>query len=493
LAVRQPPLKRWLLFVLLIAVITIAGLMALQRRPLASPTPTPAPISIQSTPWQIGADVTLTLSTVPPRADQPISLTLLAPGDHQPQVAVPSPEFFGLAGVQLLWLSPAAQETELALAAAGGARYLHLAFEWNRIEAQPGEYNWDQVDTALTLAKQYDLRLVPMLLYTPDWASQSAFAPLDYYRAPPTNYDDYRNFVYAVVNRYKPHGLSPLTADGYGITDWVIWNEPNVRPGPAAPEPGEFWIGSLEAYVRLLRAGYEGAHAADPGCNVLNGGLADVFWAPGKVDLITALERLYDPNGDGDAADGGRPFFDTLNVHTYQLKAPQAGWYQARLEALLPVMERFGDKQKPVWITETGYGTVTAPTQDSPYVDETTQAEAVRLVYETVSAYPQVKRVFWWSLRDYFSNAAETNAAMEAHYGLLQANFSPKPSYAAYGRLTGSLGEKLTTTVTTNAAGLSTVNIPATFIARAGTYVTFAEMDEATLTAVDLYPVREQH
>ncbi|MCX7683040.1 MAG: glycosyl hydrolase [Anaerolineae bacterium] len=452
------------------------------RAPIAAPS-----LRIASPRWIPGSAVELTLHTTPPHVATPITLTVLAPGEGRPQIAGLSPDFFGLAGVQLLWLPPENRETEIALAAVAGARYIGLDFDWRRIEPERGHYNWKETDAAVALAKRYGLRLVPMLLYTPRWASSASFAPLDYHRAPPLHYEDYRDFVHAVVNRYKPYGESQLTADGYGITDWVIWNEPSVSRAGEAPQPGQFWSGSLEEYIRLLRAGYEGAHAADPTCNVLNGGLADVFWAPGKLDVVTALERLYDPDGDGNAADGGRPFFDILNVHIYQTGMPDAAWYRERLEAIARVMARFGDADKPVWVTETGYGSVASHSVVSSYVDEATQAEAVRLVYETCAAFPYVQRVFWWSLRDYYYDGSATNEAMEAHYGLLRANFAPKPSYMAYGFLTGSTGEILVLTATTDAKGTARAVIPPPFVARPGTYVVWATLDGKTQAAVGLY------
>jgi hypothetical protein len=243
-------------------------------------------------------------------------------------------------------------------------------------------------------------------------------------------------------------------------------------------------VGSLEGYLLLLRAGYEGAHAADPGCNVLNGALADVFWSGSELYLATALERFYDPDGDGDTSDGGRPFFDKLNIHTYQLGTPGAAWYEERLAAILKVMERFGDEQKRVWITETGYGSVAAPVAGSDFVDEQTQADAVRLVYRATSAYPQVERVFWWSLRDYHHNASETNAIMEGHYGLLRASFEPKPAYLAYSQLTGRVGQVLTMTGSTDEEGAARVNVPASFVTQPGKYVVFVTLDGAAPTVV---------
>ena len=476
--------RRWRLPMrpIAVAVTLTVAVVGCQRVP---PSSVSVPLRVQSDSWHVGAGVELTLQTEPPRAGRFTTLTLMSPGDGQPSIRDLSPEFFGLSGVQMLWLERESRETEMLLAAAAGSRYVGLDFDWKRLEPRPGRYDWKDADESLALAKRHSLRLVPMLLFTPRWASTASYAPLDYHRAPPANYADYRDFVYAVVNRYKPYGTSPLTDDGYGITDWVVWNEPNMRSDGEAPAPSDFWTGNLEEYLLLLRAGYEGAHAADPGCNVLNGGLADIFWAGPEENLAGALERLYDPDGDGDASDGGRPFFDTLNIHTYQGGTPEASWYEERLDAIAEVMERFGDAQKPIWITETGYGSLPGPIAESSLLlDEQVQADAVSLVYRAVAAYPQVERAFWWSLRDYYGNASHENEEMEAHYGLLRATYDPKPAYMAYGQLTGSVGKVLTLTGLTDEAGAAQVNVPASFVTRPGVYVVFVAVEGVAPTAV---------
>ncbi len=478
---------RWLFFLVPLLAVLLA---VLSTRFWSSPDhqpEQPTRLQLQSVPWHVGQDVELTLQSDLHVAGHAISLTILAPGSDQPQIEGLSPDFFGISGVQIPWLAPKYRETEVALAAAAGARSISLDFAWSALEPARGQYDWATTDGVVALAKKYHLQLVPMLLYTPRWASIAPFAPLNYQHAPPTDYADYRDFVYEAVSRYKPYGSSPLTADGYGITDWIIWNEPNVRSAGQPPEPGTFWVGSLEEYISLLRAGYEGAHAADPGCNVLNGALADLFWIQDEPYLPGALERFYDPNGDGDTADGARPFFDTLNLHTYQLGQPDAAWYRDRIEKVLEVMQRFGDAQKPVWITETGYGSLAAPVAGSAFVDEKAQADAVPLVYRVVSDYPRVERVFWWSLREYYYKPSPTNTEMEGHYGLLRADFSLKPAYLAYGRLTGHFGQVLSLDALIDETGTAQVSVPGSFVTQPGRYVVFATMVDSPPTIVAVY------
>ena len=150
-------------------------------------------------------------------------------------------------------------------------------------------------------------------------------------------------------------------------------------------------------------------------------------------------------------------------------------------------MSRFGDEGKPIWITETGYGTVSVPAQNSHYVTEELQAEAVGTVYRACSAFSQVERVFWWSLRDYFVSASAAGGAMEAHHGLVKVNFMPKPAYLAYGRLTGSVGQVLTLDGWTDEGGVASVVVPATFVDQPGSYVLLVKLGNVDPATVVTY------
>ena len=415
-------------------------------------------------------------------AGQVVTVTLIPPGTGSPELDR-APDFFGLAGVQLAWLPDGQRSKEAQFAAASGARTIGLDFEWRRIEPEQDIFDWQVTDDVVVVAKRHGLRLVPMLPYTPRWASSAPEALLDSHLYPPTNYDDYRDFVYHVVERYRPYGVSPLTRDGYGISDWVIWNEPAAYPaGPAAPQHNEFWAGGMEAYVLLLRAGYEGAHAADPNCNVLNGGLADATWLGEEFALPGMVERLYDPDGDGNSADGGRPYFDTLNIHTYPPGRPDSTWYTECLTAVRAVMERFDDAGKAIWLTETGYGTAANP-PGSSYLSEADQARGVAVTYQACAEFPYVERVLWWSLRDYYRDDSAANPAMEAHFGLLRASFAPKLSFFAYSRLTGAAGEPRSWVVQTDADGTARLEVPADFPRDGRTLVFAVRGDGATALA----------
>jgi hypothetical protein len=159
------------------------------------------------------------------------------------------------------------------------------------------------------------------------------------------------------------------------------------------------------------------------------------------------------------------------------LGAPQAGWYAQHFKELERIMQRFGDAQKPIWVTETGYGTADPPfqenDQDSPYVDESTQAEAVRMLYQVKADFPQVERIFWWSLRDYYHDTSAANPAMEAHYGLVRSNFLPKPAYWTFAQLTNRDRAVLRRSSVTDGSGTARLIVPGDFIKQTGLYVVF--------------------
>ena len=450
------------------------------------PSITSSYLQVETDPWRQNMPVEVRFNTLPSYAGHSVSFTLLTPSSNLTgPLNSRDPEFFGLSGVQLLWLNPEQQETDISLAVAAGAKAINLDFDWRKIEPTPDQFDWEETDRIFYLAKKYNIRIVPILMYTPLWASSAPYAPLDYFHSPPVNINDYRGFVYAVVNRYKPHQVND-----YGIRDWVIWNEPNINSSLQAPLPGNFWTGSFEQYIQILQVGYEGAHAADPGCNVLNGALADIYWEEGKADLLTAVNRLYDPDGDGDTKDGGRPYFDILNIHLYQTGVPENSWYKERLETIIRIMERFGDENKPIWITETGFGSAINQDLESYYLSEEEQANSVQMVYDVTATYQQVERVFWWNLRDYYHDESATNINMEAHYGLIRANYNPKLAYFAYKQITGNLGQLFTFNTIVDGKGSASIVIPANEIYSTGDYVLFIGSKQFSGVTVRVYTVK---
>jgi hypothetical protein len=221
-------------------------------------------------------------------------------------------------------------------------------FAWQEIEpVQKGEYfderarrsSWEKYDLIVDLCEEYGLQIVARLDRPPDWTRQDN----TYKERPPDNFDDYGDFVYAFVDRYRGR-----------IRYIQIWNEPNIFPewGNQPVDP--------EQYAALLRVAYQRAKQADPNVYVLSAPLAITLGQqhpePGKwisMNEIDYLDEMYKA--------GAKEYFDILSANAFGLGSPPEEPAQPRVLNfqrvlfLRDVMERYGDADKPVWFDEYGW------------------------------------------------------------------------------------------------------------------------------------------
>jgi hypothetical protein len=213
-------------------------------------------------------------------------------------------------------------------------------FPWAYIQNAPDRYDWTRVDRIVRHAQNQGLRVIARMGFVPGWARDD---PHDRHTTlntlPPQSYDEFAAFVAAFARRYAGT-----------VDDFIIWNEPNLafEWGYQAVDPA--------GYARLLQAVYAPAHAANPAVTILAAGLAPTLepsGSPHGLNDLLYLDALY--------AAGAAPYFDALAVHTYgfthppeDAPAPDALNFR-RAELLHEIMTRYGDSEKPVYITETGW------------------------------------------------------------------------------------------------------------------------------------------
>ncbi len=219
-----------------------------------------------------------------------------------------------------------------------GADHIVEFFPWAYVESQRGVYDWGSVDRIMHHAENQGIRVIARMGFVPGWARggdpNSTLNTLT-----PEAYPDFANFVAAFAERYA------------GVSDEIIiWNEPNLsfEWGYQGVDPA--------GYVDLLRAVYARAHTANPDVTILLAGLAPTLEQPGSpngLDDILYLEAVYEA--------GGADYFDAVSMHTYGFTlpadaapAPDALNFR-RAELLHDVMARYGDGDKRVYITETGW------------------------------------------------------------------------------------------------------------------------------------------
>lgn len=369
--------------------------------PTLTPTPTATP-TLTNTPMP---------TSTPAPTNNPIN-PLTSPTITTPIIKVESPSYCINISIKNNTSFP---NHDLEMVTQLNFLYVKQLFQWTLLEPQKDYYDWSLSDKMINVIHQYGLRLIARLDVAPDWA-------LTGNEQKPFNIEEYANFVHDFVSRYK-----------HRVFAVEIWNEPNLAKSWANNEPNP------EAYVDVLKAGYNAAKAADPGIVVISGApsATGVNDESAMEDTIF-LERMYEA--------GAAPFFDVLGAHGTGYKAPpemsleeiaRTPYYGAhrscgfrRIEDLRQIMIEQGDSQKQIWLTEFGW---TSDPQNQGYswysVPEKVRADYyVRaFYYARYNWKPWIGMMCVWTLGD-----REWKPNNEMYWwAILDNHGDPKPAFNA--------------------------------------------------------------
>ncbi len=293
------------------------------------------------------------------------------------------------------------------LVATAGARGARDEAYWQNVETTAGSYTYPANVTAYLQAWQND-QLDPLLVA--DYGNPN-------YDGGSAPYDDagrtaFANYADALVGHYpQVHNLA-------------VWNEWDVNAtGPANKTP--------DSYVALLTATYAKLKADHPGVTLVGGGDVD-------VNQLAWFETF--------CAQGGLRYLDVVSIHPYNYLGPPEGLGAAIDQVRALIRKYAGGVDKPIWITEDGWGTGT----NAVAVDEPTQAEyvaraeLVALAHGVLALLRQAEDLHHEALavrRFYaydFMNDGTDPANLEHNFGLVHnvadpaGAYTPKPSYVAY-------------------------------------------------------------
>ncbi|MHB1158728.1 MAG: cellulase family glycosylhydrolase [Chloroflexota bacterium] len=388
--------------------------------------PTSAPAAATAAPATPGA----TAAPAPTKAAGSGAAPTPAPSAIAPSAGSGAPTSTGgvarmkspEAGVQLFMWGVADIGRDLKLAKDGGFTWVKQMFQWNFIERDgKGRYLWNEPDRLVKAANNYGLKMVARIDFSPDWAKASAG-----YNAPPQNLEDFGDFIYAVVSRYK-------AGSPYGqIHAYEIWNEPNLSRewGDKAPNAAE--------YVELLKVAYKAAKKADPSATIVTAGLSPTgTTSPEARPDDVYLEEMYKA--------GAKEYFDVLGVHAAGFKAPpetspdeiaakkeyggQRFFGFRRVEDLRQIMVKNGDEKKQVMVLEMGWTTDNRP--GSPYawhaVTEKEKGEYIVRAYQ----YAQKSWAPWIGVMStiYISAPHWTEKDEQYFWALTEPDGTPRASY----------------------------------------------------------------
>jgi hypothetical protein len=289
---------------------------------------------------------------------------------------------------------------------AGGVSWVRIDTAWDGIEdaAKGARNGWyiEMVDFCVDEARKRGLNVLIMLWLTPAWANGGQSNKM-----PPANPQDYADFARWAASHWRGR-----------VAAWEVWNEPDPWQ--------QFWQGTTEQYVALLKAAYPAFKAGDPNARVVLGGASsnDDEW----------IAKLY--------ALGAKGAFDVVATHPYQGVAdappehPGDGnrWWFAHLPAVREVMVDNGDGGKPIWFTEFGWSAHAnrpgTPNWQRGVTPEQQADYAVRAIRYTRAHYPYVPVMFWYKDR---ASPLGSDPYYEG-YGLLNSDLSERPVYRALKR-----------------------------------------------------------
>ena len=222
-----------------------------------------------------------------------LALTACLPGAC-PVAAAPPKRFFGMQA----WQEPFT--SELGRMSRGGAGTFRASFTWASIQpAADGPMDWSRYDRLVAAASAAHMNVLPVIFGSPGYAAKRQSYPPRSSSARRR----YVTFVKALVHRYGRGGSFAKSHAGIrAITQWQVWNEPNLP---------YYWTNgrpSARQYVALLRLTRSAIRKRDSRARVVGAGLPESR-ARGAISMIDFLTAMYRAKG--------RPYFDAVALHPY--------------------------------------------------------------------------------------------------------------------------------------------------------------------------------
>ena len=288
---------------------------------------------------------------------------------------------------------------------------------WPQVERSKGNFDWSIPDSVIGDLARRHVRVLPVLYGSPRFVAKSTNTPPIGSKAARQAWQD---FLHEAVKRYGHGGT--YWADHAGKPAmvpqaWQVWNEPNLK-SHFEPRP------SPKRYGRLLKISHSAINGQDSKAKVLFAGM------PGYSNDINAwrfLDRVYHTKKVSRA-------FDIAALHPYSANLHQM---KGEVKRFRKVMRKHGDRRKPLWITEIGWGSA-HPDRFGLSKGKKGQKRMLkgsfRVLKQKRSAW-HIGRVLWYDFRDPKHGTGGCSFCGSA--GLLTHSFHPKPAWHAFRRFTG--------------------------------------------------------
>jgi hypothetical protein len=255
-----------------------------------------------------------------------------------------------------------------------GAGVVRLAFGWDVIEPGcKGCFDFTATDAWRDEAKRTHRTIFASLAYAPAWANGGH--PYSY---PPLNYQDWYDYVFAIVSRYRDD-----------IFLWGVWNEPNLDEYLQGADPRVYRSLVITARAAIL--------AANPRATVLG---PDVSWHGVKDGWFAAAMQDF---GD---------LFDIVTIHWYADGPP--------LDVMMDQLVRPVSRGKPVWMSEVGM---------KPCASSFGEAGQAGFYQRVLDGF-QARRDWWTGVL--FYDLYETPIGRDCGTAITRADWSNRPAFQLY-------------------------------------------------------------
>jgi polysaccharide biosynthesis protein PslG len=313
----------------------------------------------------------------------------------------------------------------LELAKSSGVSWLRQQVRWMDLHDQSGAIYWGELDAIVNDAHNAGVNLLVSVVAAPSWATGDGRNGLPSRE----HFGDFNRFMGEMAARFRGK-----------VQAYEIWNEQNL-----AHENGGY-VADAGLYMDMLVGASEAIKASDPMAIVVSGApsATETNQANIAVSDITFLRQMFSDSRF-------RSHVDAIGVHPGGASnPPDSMWpdnpgpgpdfvtsrefYFRRIEDVRAAMLDNGLGDRQIWITEFGWATAnnTPGYEFGNQISYETQAAWIARAFQMGRRdyAPWVGAMFLWQLNFAVPWRANGNEQHEqASYGVLNGDWSPRPSY----------------------------------------------------------------
>lgn len=239
-------------------------------------------------------------------------------------------------------------------------------FTWPTVQPNDTVWQWEDADSLVKWTQERGMQIIPVFGYTASWAHHSAIPHSDsiywpLYPPDPSRWDDYKEYVRKLVERYDGDGVDDFEGLINPIKNWECMNEPYGK---------DYFLGTHGQYEEMFEKSYEAMNEADSQARILGPCIKSVEvwnnsnWGP-NIRWV-----YYDTVGDSIVKEVKRDwrniitdFIDNvidvvdptrlgISHHIYTFNADTTFKF---LKEIRDIVNNKLSSDTPLWITEIGY------------------------------------------------------------------------------------------------------------------------------------------